>query len=204
MIDILLTKIVEWLVSLGYMGVFLSSLGLFPTEIVIALFSSSNEANIWLISLVASVGAVIGSIPIYLLGSLFTKDTLYSWLNGKGKFLGIDTQEIDRRQQKLRKGAFIYILLTRLIPWLRVVTTIAAGYIRAGFFRNILATFIGMYIYTLFISSIGIHAGDNWELIKQYLHITDQGTIALGIAILFSFFLYKGKRKIMTEVRTKL
>ncbi len=204
MLDILLSKIVEILVGMGYKGIFLASLGLFPSEVVIALFSSKPEANIWLISLVASTGAVIGSTPTYFIGYLFTEDTLYRWLNGKGKFLRIDTENINKSQQMLRKNAFFYILITRVIPWLRIVTSIGAGYVRAGVLVHSLATFIGIYAYTLLISVIGIEAGSNWELIKEYLHITDKSTMALGIALLLSFFLYKGKRKIMTEVRTKL
>ena len=201
MIDFLLTKSVEILVDMGYWGVFLSALGLFPTEVVITLFSAAEESSMWLIAVVASLGAVIGGIPTYFLGYLFTEDVLYKWLNGKGSFLRIDTKSIDESKEKIRKRSFLYIFITRLIPWLRVVASIAAGYVKTGIVRYSIAVFLGMFLYTILLSIIGAEAGHNWDEIQKYLNTIDRGVIALIIGSTLTYFLYKSKKKVIQRIR---
>lgn len=203
MIDFLLTKTVEILVDMGYWGVFLSALGLFPTEVVITLFSASEGSSMWLIAVVASLGAVISGIPTYFLGYLFTEDVLYKWLNGKGSFLKIDTNKIDETKKKVRKHSFVYIFITRSIPWLRVVATIAAGYVKMGIFQFCIAVFGGMFLYTILLSIIGAEAGHNWGVIKEYIGVVDRLVVAISVVSLLTFVLYKGKRKIVSRIRSR-
>ena len=204
MIDFLITKSVEILVDLGYLGVFLSALGLFPTEIVIAIFAATPGSNILLIGLVSSLGAVVGGLPTYAIGYIFTEDVLYRFLNGKGSFLHIDTQSIDKSKKKVRKNAFIYIFITRLIPWLRVVTSIAAGYMKVNILNYSLGIFTGMFVYTLLISYLGLEAGNNWDLLKEYINLVDKWIIIILFSAFLIFFLYKSKKKIMSKIRKVL
>jgi len=204
MIDLLLSKIVEELVHMGYWGVFLASLGLFPVELVIAVFSASPNTNIWLISLVATLGGLVGGIPTYYIGYVFTEEVLYKWLNGKGKFLRIDTEEIKKSKERLRKNAFLYVLITRFIPWLKIVANIAAGYVRLDLIKFSIAGFIGTFVYTLLISFLGLEAGNNWDLIMQYINIIDRWVIIAVIGYLLIFFLQKSKKRFISKLKTKL
>ncbi|MFA5622864.1 MAG: DedA family protein [Candidatus Dojkabacteria bacterium] len=201
MIDFLITKSVEILVDLGYLGVFLSALGLFPTEIVIAIFAASPGSNILLISLVSSLGSLVGSIPTYIIGYIFTEDVLYKFLNGKGSFLHIDTESIDKSKKKIMKHASVYIFVTRFIPWLRVVTGIAAGYMKMNIISYCVSIFTGMFLYTLLISYLGLEAGSNWELLKEYINLLDKWVIIILFSAFLIFFLYKSKKRIMRKIR---
>lgn len=203
MIDFLITKSVEILVDLGYLGIFLSALGLFPTEVVIAIFASTPGANLLLIALASSLGAVVGGLPTYAIGYIFTEDVLYKFLRGKGSFLHINTKRIDNSKEKIRKNAFIYLFITRLIPWLRVVASIAAGYMKANLFSYSLGIFFGMFVYTLLISYLGLEAGNNWELIKEYINLVDKWIMIILFSSFLIFFLYKSKKKIVSKIRSK-
>jgi len=204
MIDFLLTKSVEILVDMGYWGVFLSSIGLFPSEIVIALFSATPNTNILYIALVASLGSLVGGVPIYFIGYIFTEDVLYKWLNGKGRFLHIDTEKIENSKKILRKRGFFYVYITRLIPWLRIVACIGAGYVKVNIFQYIVAIFLGMFTYTLLISYIGLEAGESWEQVTKYIKILDRGIIIILVGGTIGYLLYKSKKKIIKEIRQTL
>ncbi|MGI6423033.1 MAG: DedA family protein [Candidatus Dojkabacteria bacterium] len=201
MIDLILTKTAEILVGMGYWGVFFSAMGIFPTEVVITLFAASKTSSMWLIAVVSSLGAVIGGIPTYFLGYIFREDLLYKWLNTKGSFLGIDTNKIEESKRKIRKHAFWYLFLTKFVPWLRVAANIAAGYVRIGLLQYILATFFGMFLYTVILALIGIEAGESWDEINRYINMLDKGTVTIIIAILLTYFLYKSKKKVISKVR---
>lgn len=203
MIDILLTKIAEALVDMGYLGIFLSSLGLFPVEVVIALFSATPNANIWLIALVSSASATLSGLPVYFLGYIFSEDVLYRWLNGRGKFLRIKTNEIEKSKVRLAKQGFVYVFLTRFVPWLRIVASIAAGYIKVNIFQYCLATFLGVYAYTITIAYLGSEAGNNWEIITEYLETIEKWVIIVLLGITLIYILYTGKKKILSKIKER-
>lgn len=204
MVDILLTKIAETLADMGYLGIFLASLGLFPIEVVIAIFSATPGANIWLIALVSSLSATLSGLPVYFLGYIFNEDILYRWLNGKGKFLRIKTNEIEKSKIKIAQHGFIYVFLTRFVPWLRIVVSIASGYIRVNIFQYCLATFLGVYLYTIIIAVFGMEAGNNWEIITEYLEIMEKWVIIILIAITVIYILYTSKKKILSKIKGKV
>ncbi len=203
MLDLLISKTIEFFVSMGYLGMFFASFAPLPTEAVVALLAASPEINLWKLSFAASLGSIVGGIPIYLIGYLFTEDVLYTFLNGKGKFLRVDTGKISVSKQKIRKYSFVYVFVTRLIPWLRLPADIASGYVRVNFFEFCISLFAGMFVYTIAIAYLGKEAGNNWDVITKYLNIFDKSVILLMCAGLIVYLLYKGKRKVISKVRDK-
>lgn len=197
MINLLLGRIINVLADLGYLGVFLSSMGILPTEVVITVFSATPQANIWMIALISSLGASIGGLPAYFLGYIFNEDVLYGWLNGKGKFLRINTDNIEKGKVNAAKNSFVYVYLTRLVPWLRIVASIAAGYIRVNVFQYTLAVFLGTFTYAIILSYIGSRAGNNWEVISSFIGNIEKGVIIiLGlITAFYLLFTWKKRRK---------
>lgn len=203
MIDILLTKLTEILVDMGYLGVFISSMGLFPAEIVIAVFSATPESNMWMIALVSSAGAFLSSLPVYFLGYIFNENVLYRWLNGKGKFLRINTSSIEKSKGRIAKRGFVYVYLTRLVPWLRIVASIASGYIRVNIIQYSLAVILGTFTYTIIISYLGSTAGNNWDTITNYLAVIERWVLILLIFITIVYILFTGKKKLISRIRDK-
>jgi membrane protein DedA with SNARE-associated domain len=202
--DIFLSKLLEIFVDWGYFGVYLASLGLFPAEIVIALFAASDDSNILLICIVACLGALTGAYPAYALGYILKEDLLYSWLNGKGKFLHIDVKTIQKTKEKLAKKGWVYVLITRMIPWLRVVTSVAAGFINVNIFQFTLGVIVGTFIYTLFIAYVGFEVGHNWELTIKYINSIDKTVIAILLAYILLSVTYKSRRKVVKRLKASL
>ncbi|KKP81613.1 MAG: hypothetical protein UR84_C0020G0002 [candidate division WS6 bacterium GW2011_GWD1_35_594] len=196
MLDILISKLIIWFLELEYWGVFLSALGVFPTEISIALFSATSEANIFTIALVSAVGASIGSIPTYFLGYLFTEEKVYFWLEGRWKFLGIERSKVEKSKEQMRKKAFIYVFITRLVPWLRVVTSIAAGFLRVNLFIYSVGVFGGVFLYSLGIAYIGDKIGYNLEKIMRYIGLIDRWLILFTVGYFAVSIGYKNREKI--------
>lgn len=203
MIDILLTKAAEVLIDMGYWGVFIASTGLFPSEVVVTFLSASPHANIWLIGIAASLGGAAGAIPTYLLGYILNEDILYKWLNTKGKFLRIGTKNIEESKKKIRKSGFIYAYITRLVPWLRVAASIAAGYLRVNIFQYFSAVILGTFTYTMVLAYLGLEAGHNWELIMKYIGTMDRLVIILLVASILIFLLYKSKKKVISKLKNR-
>ena len=194
--DILISKILELLVEWKYNGLFISSMGFFPTEIVIVLLATTHKANIWLIALVSAFGGLIGSYLAYFLGYLFTEENLYKWLDGNGKFLRIDKKEIEKSKKRILKRSFLYVFITRLIPWLRIVASMAAGFIKVNIISYSIAVFSGGFLYALLIAYLGSKVDSDLESIKEYIGIIDKWLVLITVGYIFVAVGYKHRKKI--------
>ena len=196
MVDILISKTLELLVEWGYKGLFLSSMGFFPTEIVIVLLSTTHKANIWGISFVYATGGLIGSYLAYFLGYIFTEENLYKWLEGNGKFLRVDRNSVEKSKKRILKRSFMYVFITRLIPWLRIVASMAAGFLKVNILSYSVAVFIGGFIYAFIIAYLGSQVDSDLESIKEYIGIVDKWLILITVGYISISLVYKKRKKI--------
>ena len=202
MFDILISKSLELLVAWQYKGLFIASLGLFPMEIVIAILATTHKANIWLISLVSATGGLVGSYLTYLLGYLFKEDNLYRWLEGNGKFLRVDRKALEMSKRKILKRSFLYVLITRLIPWLRVVASLAAGFLKVNIFTYSIAVFVGGFIYAFLIAYLGSKVDSDLESIKTFISLVDKWLVLITVGYIFIAIGYKQRKKIGKYIYT--
>ncbi len=202
MLDLILSKILELLINLGYSGLFLASLGLFvPIEIVIAILAAQG-GNIWIISLISATGALIGGLLVYLLGFVFTIRDPETWLGGRVKFLKIDVKEIEKSRKKIVKHSFFYIYFTRFVPWLRVAASIAAGFFRINIFSYCISIFLGAFTYSILIAYLGSKVGDNIDKLKKYINIFDKWLILIVLGYLVISIGYKNRKRISQLVKS--
>ncbi|NLZ24468.1 hypothetical protein GX888_01835 [Candidatus Dojkabacteria bacterium] len=204
MLNLIITKLIEWFIALRYWGIFISAVGLFPTEIVIAILASMEENNVYLISLVTALGEVVGGLPIFLLGSLFTDKNIYKWLDGKGKFLGVNKVRFDSSKNKLDKKKYLYVFLSRFVPWVRVAATLAAGFLRVNFFKFSFALFLGVFFNSLIIAYIGKLAAGNLSTIKKYMSIGDKWIIIIVFGYLLISISWKNRKRIISFLKKSL
>ncbi len=174
MINLLLTKLLEILIRMGNWGVFLSAIGIFPTEIIMAILGAEKESNIWMIALASGLGEMVGGYPVYLIGKVLTGDKIYDWIDGKGRFLNIDRKKLDRNKKRVVKRSYIYIFFTRFVPYLRVVSSLASGVLELNLILFSLTVFLGSYIYSLLIAYMGYRVGGDLETITKYINLFDK------------------------------
>lgn len=201
MIDLLLSKTLELLINLGYPGLFIASLGFpVPTEIVIAVLATSSKYNIWSISLVSALGGAIGSYLTYLLGYLFTIRNPDTWLGARIRMFKIDIKEVEKKRKKILKNGFIYIFLTRFVPWLKVVASVAAGFFRQNLFIYTSSVFLGVFVYSLGVAYLGLKVGKDVDTLLEYLNTFDKLLIGILIGYLVVTSGFKNRKKIASWI----
>jgi len=196
----LLKQITLWFGQLGYWGVFLACLGIFPAEIVIAMFGALKPENLLQISVVAALGETAGAILTYLVGFYFRNKDILKFLNGKGKFLQISEKSYKNGYKSVRRGGAFYLFISRFVPWLRVVTALVAGYMKFNILILSGAVFAGTFAYAYAFAYIGTKIGFNWAEIKNVIDTFNNISfllIVLGVGIYFyinrKIFFGKGK-----------
>lgn len=196
MFDFLLTKSLEILINLKYLGLFIAAIGFpVPTEIVIAVLAANGQ-NIWMISLIFGIGSTLAFDFTYFFGYLFTIKNPDTWLGGRAKFLRIDKEKMEKSRQYVIKNSFIYIFLTRFLPWLRIATSMASGFFRVNIFTHTISVFIGMFLYSMAIAYLGMKVGGDAGKIIKYLNLSDKSILFILSSILVVYIGFKMRKQI--------
>lgn len=195
MISDILTKITIWMGRLGYPGVFISAIGVLPAELVITMVAAAKPSEVVPIALTASLGEVIGALWTYGIGYYFKNKDILSFLAGKGQFLKISEDSFNKSNKSMKKYGFLYILLTRFTPGLRVAVLVVAGYLKYNLFLSCIAVFIGTFAYAYGFAYLGSRIGFNWDQIKKIMDMINNVLTFVTILVI-GFLVYKNRKKI--------
>lgn len=194
----LLKQITLWFGELGYWGIFLACLGIFPAEIVIAMAGALNPQRLLSISAVAALGETAGALLTYLVGYYFRNKDILKFLNGKGRFLQVSEESYKKGYNSVIKKGPIYLFITRFVPWLRVATLLVAGYIKYNLIITSVAVFAGTYVYAYVFAYIGAEIGFNWTEIKRIIDTFNNATLGL-IFIGILIYLYVNRKNFIKK-----
>ena len=200
MISDILVKLTFWMGRLGYPGVFISTVGVLPAEVVITMVAATKTDQIFQIAAVASLGEVVGALWTYAIGYYFKDKDVLGFLNGKGKWMNISEETFNKSNKYVKKHGFLYIILTRFTPGLRVAVLLVAGYLKYNVFAASVAVFIGTFIYAFGFAYLGSKIGFNWDQIKRVMDMINGGLTILTLSVI-GFLIYKNKERLLQLFR---
>ncbi|MFM1652032.1 DedA family protein [Brevibacillus sp. B_LB10_24] len=163
--------------KLGYPGIFLAlvaeGMGLpFPGDAALAFFgflSSAEQFDLGYVILFASLGSGTGSLITFALGKLYGLPLL----NRYGKYFLISDHSIQMTTQFTKKYGPLVLLLGRLLPGVRTLSSYVAGVGNMSWLAFTVYSFAGFFLFCVFWISVGYYLGENWRLvvlmIKDYL-----------------------------------
>ena len=200
MISDILIKLTFWMGRLGYPGVFISTVGVLPAEIVITMVAATKTDQIFQIAAVASLGEVVGALWTYAIGYYFKDKDVLGFLNGKGKWMNISEKTFNKSNKYVKKRGFLYIILTRFTPGLRVAVLLVAGYLKYNVLAASVAVFIGTFVYAFGFAYLGSKIGFNWDQIKRVMDMINGGLTILTLSII-GFLIYNNKERLLQLFR---
>lgn len=192
----MISSLIDWLVNListaGYPGVAIamfieSFFAPIPSEIILpfsGFVAFSGTLNIYIVILVASVAAYLGSLPFYIVGR-WGNEAVLTFTKKFGKYLFISEKEISKGFDVFEKYGNGIVFFGRLIPIVRTVISFPAGVAKMPFLLFSVYTFCGSLIWSSILSSAGFYLGNRWEdvsgVVTQYEHAIMVALAALAI-----------------------
>ena len=160
-----------------------------PSEIIMPLggfFVYQQKLNFYFLVFWGLFGTILGSLPWYYLGRLVNEKRLSNFLDKKGKYLGISSNDLAKSKRWFDKFGASLVFWGRLVPGIRTLISVPAGIELMPLRKFLFWTTLGSLIWVVLLTYAGYLFGENYSIVETY---TDQIKYVLK-PILILIFLY--------------
>jgi membrane protein DedA with SNARE-associated domain len=203
----MLAEFASWLVtvigSFGYTGILIlmaieSSFIPFPSEAVLipaGYLIQQGKMSFYLVFTLAIIGSLIGAYVNYFLALWLGRKASEATINKYGKFFLLSKKNLDKADIYFKKHGEITTFIGRLIPVIRQLISLPAGFAKMNLTKFTFYTALGAGIWSLVLIYIGYAFGQNQELIQQNLQMfTILALLFCGITIVAYLIFRKTKK----------
>jgi membrane protein DedA with SNARE-associated domain len=190
-VEAIINFLVETISILGYPGIVLlmaleSSCFPFPSEVIMipaGYLASQGRMDFTLACLCGILGSLLGAYFNYYLAVYLGRPLISRY----GKYFFINEQKLETAERFFARHGEITTFVCRLIPGVRQYISLPAGLARMNVALFALFTGLGAGIWVVILVYIGYLAGENKELITQYVHDAKFSLLAV-VAVIMALY----------------
>ncbi|MGN0103736.1 DedA family protein [Bifidobacterium thermacidophilum] len=207
LIGTITTWLVELMESIGGIGVMLaialeSIFPPIPSEIILPLagFTASRgtmslpAAIVW-----ATVGSLVGALTLYGVSRLVGLHRIH---RAADLIPGVSRDDVNRASDWFSRYGTWSVLIGRVIPVVRSLISIPAGFNRMNLVQFSGWTLLGSAVWNTVLVTAGYLLGDNWCSILGVLNVFEDVVIAAVIVVVLVFIVLR-TRKLIEGRRTR-
>lgn len=150
-----------------------------PSEIIMTFSGylvSLHLMTLTGITLVGTLGSVLGSLAAYAFGAYGGLPILERY----GHYILISQHDLERAHKWFERHGEATVFIGRLLPILRTFISLPAGVARMPLAPFIAYSTVGSFIWCGALGFVGLRLGDHWRALGPYMHKIDEG-IGIGI-----------------------
>ena len=199
LVEILLSIIRE----MGYFGIFVgmtleSSFFPFPSEIILipaGALVAKGEMVFVFVFLAGLLGSFVGALINFFLALYLGRTTVNFLISKYGKFLFMNNSRMKKTDNYFKRHGEITTFVGRLIPIVRQLISIPAGFSKMNLFKFCLFTNLGAGLWTAILIYIGYFLGDNYLWLNKNLNFLTLITLLLSLIIIIIYILWNRKNQ---------
>lgn len=162
-----------------------------PSEVILAFsgfLSSKTQLSILGLILSSTVGATIGAVILYWLGTLLNQSRLEAlFTHPLFKKLGFKKNDVKNAINWFEKHGIKTIFFGRCVPIVRSLISIPAGIAHVNIYKFLFLTCLGSLVWNTVLISLGAYMGSQWEQVVLIVEEYSLLIIVVSIGILFYF-----------------
>jgi membrane protein DedA with SNARE-associated domain len=198
-VNFLLSTVGNW----GYLGIFIlmaieSSIIPVPSELVLipaGVLIYQNQMSVLGVFFSALIGSIIGSLICYYLALIFGRKLTERFLLRYGKLFFIDESHLIKSEKYFEDHGQITVFIARLIPGIRHLISLPAGFSRMNISKFCLYTGLGAGLWSIVLMGLGYFFGGNMDLIKNNLDMITIWVLFFLAALALIYIYYRIKKK---------
>ena len=167
-----------------------------PSEIIMPLggfFVYQQKLNFYILVFWGVFGTILGSMPWYYLGKLVNEKRLSNFLDKRGKYIGITSNDLIKSRRWFDKYGVSLVFWGRLVPGVRTLISVPAGMELMPLRKFLIWTSLGSLIWVTLLTYAGFVFGENYPIIETYLNqikfIVKPILILIFVYFLIKFFI---------------
>ena len=198
----LIGSLIAVIAKLGYLGIFIgmtieSSFFPFPSEIILipaGALVAQGQMSFGIVLLAGILGSLVGALINFFL-ALFLGRALVDFLISRyGKVLFLSKKSLDKADVYFKAHGDITTFVGRLIPGIRQLISLPAGFSKMNLFKFCLFTSLGAGIWTLILIYLGYFFGNNLEFINGNLEVITSLLLLFSLIVIITYFLLNKKK----------
>src|SRR3989338_5756898 len=205
MVSELLNQLVNSFLNLineiGYFGIFIgmtieSSFIPFPSEIILipaGVLAARGEMSILLIFIVSLLGSLFGAAINYFVGYFIGRKAVDFYISQNTENFLLSEKKLRKTDNYFEKYGDVTTFVGRLIPGIRQLISLPAGFAKMNIKKFFLFTSLGAGIWSIFLIYVGYFIGKGFMLFEEFLNILVLGLVILSVIIAI-FYLNMKKR----------
>ena len=174
-----------------------------PSEIIMPLggfFVYQQKLNFYILVFWGLLGTILGSMPWYYLGKLVNEKRVSNFLDKRGKYIGITSNDLIKSKRWFDKYGVSLVFWGRLVPGIRTLISVPAGMELMPLRKFLIWTSLGSLIWVTLLTYAGFVFGENYPIIETYLNqikfIVKPILILIFVYFLIKFFIRLYNKKI--------
>ncbi len=178
-----------------------------PSEIFVppaAYQAAAGVLNIWMVILIATLGADCGAVINYAAAYYLGRPIIYSFANSRwGKLCLLNQEKIEKAERYFDDHGAVATLTGRLVPVIRQLISVPAGLAKMNFWHFLLYTTIGAGVWNSILAAIGyyLHSVVPYDQlnakVEEYSAYIKYVILLILVIVAIYFFVkkYRGKKK---------
>ncbi|MCC6705294.1 MAG: DedA family protein [Thermomicrobiales bacterium] len=195
--------------ALGYPGIMLliaaeNIIPPIPSEAILPMagfLSASGTFHFWLVVLFATLGSLIGATALYYAGLILGRTKILLLIEKHGGKVGLSLDDVKKAERWFQQRGKISVLVGRLVPIVRSLISIPAGFYGMSFPVFLLYSAIGSLIWNTILVGAGYRLESHWDRVEPYVEILQYAVIA-AVIIIGLRFLYVRRDLILSRTTT--
>jgi len=131
---------------------------------------------------IAAAGSLIGATGLYAIGRLVSREVIHHWFTKAGKRFGYSEKDLIKAEDWFDNHRRRTVFFGRVIPGVRSVVSLPAGYRRMPLPMFLAATALGTFIWSAALTITGYVLTDNYERVSGF--ISTGGKLVVVIILL--------------------
>jgi membrane protein DedA with SNARE-associated domain len=190
--------------SLGYVGIFALMVleHLFPpipSEVIMPLAgfvsSTSDRMNLVTVTLVGSLGSLIGASAWYVVGLLVSHEQLMTLVKRHGRWLTLKPKDIEKAIQFFQNSGGSWVVgVGRIVPGVRTYVSVPAGLSHMPLLPYLLYSALGTVLWTAALAIAGYVLGAQFDRVQEYIAPMSK-TVVAGVVIGFMVWVIRRRQQ---------